>query len=354
MTVAAPQPLVVPPLPKPAASAPMQAAQAPAKAIPVVPRAPSPAAVAQVPASTTRIGPTVPSAPPAPAAAVKPATPAVPAAAVAAPAAPSQSVPTTKPTPASIRISPPATQPEVKANEAVAATSPRPVIGTPAAGPTVNQPAAPRSLTSALASTSVPLVPTRATAERPAQVVSPQRPQVTMPAATVSPPPAQHAASSTRIIGLSPSRPASEAGPRVFLTEQQPIVDAPSIGPKMAERLIPLGLATVGDLLAAQPGNVAARLAMSSVDADMIVDWQDQARLVCSVPGLRGTHAQLLVGAGLRSVDAIATTDADQLCARVLAYAASNDGQRVLRNGDPPDIERIKSWLASARIARAA
>jgi hypothetical protein len=90
------------------------------------------------------------------------------------------------------------------------------------------------------------------------------------------------------------------------------------------------------------------------ITPETITDWQDQARLVCTVPGLRGTHAQLLVGAGYRSADAITVAEADKLCADVLTFAASGPGQRVLRNGDPPDIEKIKGWLEAARSAKAA
>jgi hypothetical protein len=38
----------------------------------------------------------------------------------------------------------------------------------------------------------------------------------------------------------------------------------------------------------------------------------------------------------------------------VLAYATSTAGQRLLRNGDPPDIEKIRGWLEAARSVRAA
>jgi hypothetical protein len=38
----------------------------------------------------------------------------------------------------------------------------------------------------------------------------------------------------------------------------------------------------------------------------------------------------------------------------VLGFAATKDGQRVLRNGDPPDIEKIKGWLDAARSVKAA
>ena len=75
---------------------------------------------------------------------------------------------------------------------------------------------------------------------------------------------------------------------------------------------------------------------------------------MCTVPGLRGTQAQLLVGAGYRSGDAIASVDADQLCADVLRFATTPVGQRLLRNGDPPNIEKIKGWLEAARSVKAA
>jgi hypothetical protein len=91
-----------------------------------------------------------------------------------------------------------------------------------------------------------------------------------------------------------------------------------------------------------------------NITAEALADWQDQARLVCTVPGLRGTHAQLLVGAGYRSADAIAAAEPDKLCADVLNFAASTPGQRVLRSGDPPDIEKIKAWLEAARSTKAA
>ena len=45
---------------------------------------------------------------------------------------------------------------------------------------------------------------------------------------------------------------------------------------------------------------------------------------------------------------------ADKLCADVLAFAVTTAGQRLLRNGEPPDIEKIKGWLEAARSMKAA
>ena len=67
------------------------------------------------------------------------------------------------------------------------------------------------------------------------------------------------------------------------------------------------------------PKALAVLMDSRHITPETIADWQDQARLVCTVPGLRGTHAQLLVGAGYRSGNAIAAADADKLCADVLA-----------------------------------
>ncbi|MDX2204726.1 MAG: DUF4332 domain-containing protein [Hyphomicrobiaceae bacterium] len=142
--------------------------------------------------------------------------------------------------------------------------------------------------------------------------------------------------------------------PKLFLSESDDVVAAPSIGPKTAERLYTHGVKTVRDLLKAEPEALAALIDVRHFDSRTIAGWQRQAELVCKIPGLRGTHAQLLVGAGYKTPDAIAEADAEKLCADVLAFAKSADGQRVLRDGEPPDIEKIKGWLQAARSAIAA
>jgi hypothetical protein len=138
------------------------------------------------------------------------------------------------------------------------------------------------------------------------------------------------------------------------LTFDHDVVDGPSIGAKTAKRLYRHGIKTVRDLLKTEPAALALLLDARHVTAESISDWQDQALLMCTIPGLRGTHAQLLVGAGYRTADAIAEAAADRLCAGVLSFAVTAAGQRVLRNGHVPDIEKIKSWLETARSMQAA
>jgi len=188
-------------------------------------------------------------------------------------------------------------------------------------------------------------------------------PEETPPAevAAYRPRPSAGLAERLERVTVTPLRPREAAPPavqggdaRFYLTPDHDVVDGPSIGPKTAERLVPHGIKTVRDLLKADPVALAVLIDARQITAETIADWQDQARLVCTVPGLRGTHAQLLVGAGYRTGEAIADVDADKLCADVLAFAASAVGQRVLRNGDPPDIEKIKGWLEAARSVKAA
>ena len=158
------------------------------------------------------------------------------------------------------------------------------------------------------------------------------------------------------LLGSVPSiKPTLEASPRrLRLSSGDDVVDAPSIGPRMAERLRPLGILTVKDLLEEEPGALAKALAVSYVKPETVADWQAQARLVCAIPGLTGTAAQLFVGAGYRDLEAIGSAEPDKLSADLLAYAGTDQGRRLLRDGEPPDVTRIKGWAEGARIAAAA
>jgi hypothetical protein len=145
------------------------------------------------------------------------------------------------------------------------------------------------------------------------------------------------------------------AGEGVFrLTLDHDVADSPSVGARTAKRLKRHGIATVRDLVKADPAALAVLINARSLTAQAICDWQDEALLACAVPGLCGTHAGLLVGAGFRSANAIAEAEPGKLCADVLAFALTPAGRRILRNGGAPDIERIKGWLEAARRMQAA
>lgn len=141
---------------------------------------------------------------------------------------------------------------------------------------------------------------------------------------------------------------------RLNLSEADDLERAPSIGPAMAEKFADLGVMTVGDFLDQEPRDLAEVLDDPRFGTNIVMAWQDQARLVCTVPGLSGTGAQLLVGAGFRSLRSLQLVDPATLCAAVLQFAQSNPGGRILRDGPAPDLEKIKDWSDAARMQKAA
>lgn len=213
--------------------------------------------------------------------------------------------------------------------------------------PALAESAAPARLAPAPAVDRVPPpLPAPLAAVPPATSVPPVAPAVAADPKPASPAPAEAEGAPTSVPSTGTSR--------CYLAIDHDVVDAPSIGPKTADRLYAHGVHKVRDLLQAEPKALAAQLDVRHIDAQVIEDWQHQARMVCKVPGLRGTHAQLLVGAGYRTADEVAAASPEKLCADVLTFATSAEGQRVLRNGDAPDIEKIKGWLQAARSAIAA
>jgi predicted flap endonuclease-1-like 5' DNA nuclease len=208
------------------------------------------------------------------------------------------------------------------------------------------------SLSSRLAS-ATPEGPRPSGSPEPARqvVAKPVADAVSRPADNVEP---LRPAAGASVPSIRPQRPAVSSLPKVRLTPSDDIVDAPSIGPRMAERLHPLGILTVKDLLDEDAAALAGALRAPGVSTETIADWQAQALMVCTVPGLSGTGAQLFVGAGYRDAAAIAEADTDKICSELLTFAGTEKGRRILRDGDPPNVERIKGWTEYARMAIAA
>lgn len=132
---------------------------------------------------------------------------------------------------------------------------------------------------------------------------------------------------------------------RRALAEGDNVEAAPAIGPRLAERLGRAGVTTVAHLLAADAAELAGVIGVRQITTDTVTGWQDATRLVMAVPIINGTEAQLLIGAGLRSVQTIASADPVQISAALLRFATTPDGQRLLRDGRTADVEKIKTWI---------
>ncbi|MCY2974253.1 MAG: DUF4332 domain-containing protein [Planctomycetota bacterium] len=142
-----------------------------------------------------------------------------------------------------------------------------------------------------------------------------------------------------------------------YLDLTSPIVDAPSIGPRVAEQLNAIGIQTVNDFLRANATTVAMQLEEKRITAATIVDWQNQATLVCRIPNLRGHDAQQLVAAGITTAEQLASSNVSSLVNKVVTFASSKLGQRVLRGAAAADEVEVRDWIrwaTSSRTLRAA
>jgi hypothetical protein len=127
---------------------------------------------------------------------------------------------------------------------------------------------------------------------------------------------------------------------------------APSIGPRMAERLAEIGIKTVRSFLGASAEKMTQQLKLRRVDLKTLSDWQSQATLVCQVPNLRGHDAQLLVACEITSPEQILLHSPKELLAKVTPFAESKEGQRILRSSPEPDLAEVEDWIRWARQFR--
>jgi uncharacterized protein YhaN/predicted flap endonuclease-1-like 5' DNA nuclease len=139
---------------------------------------------------------------------------------------------------------------------------------------------------------------------------------------------------------------------RFFLEPTDPIIDAPSIGPKTAERFHAIGVTTVAELLELDPADAAQRINYRRISRDLIRTWQLQTNLVCRVPNLRGHDSQLLVACEIPGPEELAKLEPDTLLAQITTLLDTADGKRILRGAKAPDRNEISAWIRWARSAR--
>ncbi|MCA9038817.1 MAG: DUF4332 domain-containing protein [Planctomycetaceae bacterium] len=144
---------------------------------------------------------------------------------------------------------------------------------------------------------------------------------------------------------------------KYYLHRSDPLVDAPSIGPKTAKRFRKIGIQTVDDFLNCDPEATADKLQVRYITPEEIRNWQDQAELVCRIPNLRGHDAQILVYSGIRKVEHLDGWEPQSLLDMVQPFVESAEGVRLLRGSGQPDLAEVTNWLrwsGSARSLRAA
>ncbi|MFO0977909.1 MAG: DUF4332 domain-containing protein [Planctomycetaceae bacterium] len=182
------------------------------------------------------------------------------------------------------------------------------------------------------------------------RAIAPQQPQAQprTPTASASLP-------APAVAQLQPVKPvvslpeaAKQRGLKYYLTMDADIVDAPSIGPKTASRFQEIGIRSISEFMNSDVNELAARFNSRQFSKDVLRDWQDQSRLMLTVPGLRGHDAQLLVAAEIRNRDDLARADAEQLLYSLDTIVESSEGRRILRDSAPPDLAEVRSWISGA------
>jgi len=149
-----------------------------------------------------------------------------------------------------------------------------------------------------------------------------------------------------------PQRKPQRDALRFYLERTADVEAAPSIGKKTAKRLSKVGVRTVEQLLSADPESTSSRLNVRHIQPETIIEWQQQAMLVCRIPNLRGHDAQLMVGSGYTSPESVAEADSHELLSLVEDFAGTHEGQRVIRGGSAPDLDEVNNWIAWAAQAR--
>jgi predicted component of type VI protein secretion system len=95
------------------------------------------------------------------------------------------------------------------------------------------------------------------------------------------------------------------------------------------------------------------RLNNRRITTDTIRQWQQQARMACSVPNLRRHDVQILVACGISEPQQLASMTPAQLLERVDQFVRSKAGMRLIRSGKKPDLAEATSWIRWAGHTRA-
>ncbi|MFO0979560.1 MAG: DUF4332 domain-containing protein [Planctomycetaceae bacterium] len=141
-------------------------------------------------------------------------------------------------------------------------------------------------------------------------------------------------------------------GMRFFLSRTSDVERAPSIGPRTAQMLHSIGVRTVEELLSMPPERIADKLNHRRITPTVIQQWQNQARLICQIPELRGHDAQILVAVGILTPEVLASRKPAELLAQVEPFVRTTEGERILRKGRKPDLAEVTEWIQWAANAR--
>ncbi len=147
----------------------------------------------------------------------------------------------------------------------------------------------------------------------------------------------------------APRAKAEKTTPKFMLDGAAPVEKAPSIGPKTAKRLEAAGVRTIADLLALKPEDGQRDIGARHISAQTIRDWQAQALLACTVPGLKSREAQALVACEVRDAQALVSANASYLTERIAQWGLSDEGARAWGSAPAPSADDVATWIERAK-----
>ena len=108
----------------------------------------------------------------------------------------------------------------------------------------------------------------------------------------------------------------------------------------------------VADFLRQTAESMATKISYKRISADVIRVWQQQARLVCRIPNLRGHDAQLLAACDVTEPEELSTMQPGTLFEIIGPFSETKEGLKIIRNGMKPDLEEITDWISWAQHTR--
>ena len=136
------------------------------------------------------------------------------------------------------------------------------------------------------------------------------------------------------------------------LLENDSVFRATFIFPDAAQRMVEVGIERLDDFLAVSAVELAERMGIHGVTAQILTRWQSQVSLMLNIKGLGQQPAMLLVAAGFPTAESIAHSQRSAVhraVREVVADQASQERQySELDAGVYPQSSEINTWIALA------
>jgi hypothetical protein len=133
-----------------------------------------------------------------------------------------------------------------------------------------------------------------------------------------------------------------------YLSTASSLDEFPVLGSGTGAAFARLGIHTVGELLAADPAEIARRLERRDIRGETVKLWQSHMSLLCHVPELTLNDAQVLTACGISSPVELRESDAGRLWEMVESFLASDAAERFAPVRRRYSRDQIADWIYAA------